>query len=128
MYRRLFLGIFTLIVMLLPSHIINAQTAEEKVGAMIDYPYYKKTERWVFTCREGTTCNKLKSKWTEEKTGEATKGNFRHNIQKRGANFHKISLSFSSVGAIVEARKIEFKTFSKCDLVSPRWTPAISLI
>ncbi|KKU60204.1 MAG: hypothetical protein UX81_C0002G0001, partial [Parcubacteria group bacterium GW2011_GWA2_47_12] len=38
--------------------------------------YYKKTERWVFKCREGTTCNNLQSKRTEEKTGEATRGNF----------------------------------------------------
>jgi len=55
---------------------IQVQDAEDKVGAMIDYPYYKKTERWVFKCREGTTCNSLQSKWTEEKTGESTKGKF----------------------------------------------------
>ena len=56
--------------------VAQAQDAEEKVGAMIDYPYYKKTERWMFKCLEGAHCNNLQSKWTEEKTGEATNGNF----------------------------------------------------
>lgn len=79
MKRILFFGFVFLIsgITFVKAQSVNVSAStEENATAIIDYPYYKKTERWVFNCLGGNLCNNLQGKRTEEKIGESTRGNF----------------------------------------------------
>lgn len=77
MKQTLFFGL--LAVVLLPAVIVFAQASEE-AGAIIDYPYYSKTERWIFNCKAGEKCNDLQGKRTEEKYEKSARDTFIRNL------------------------------------------------
>src|SRR3989344_5838363 len=55
-------------------------------------------------------------------------GVVRHKVQKRRPVFHKICSNLPLVGAMVEAKRIEFKTLCLCILARPLWISTISLM
>ena len=56
-----------------------SQTSEEDVSVSIDYPYYTKTERWVFKCKAGEKCNDLQGKHTKEEYEKSARDTFLRN-------------------------------------------------
>ena len=53
---------------------------EENSWAVIDYPYYKKTERWIFTCKKGEKCNNLQGKRVVEEYEKSARDTFIRNL------------------------------------------------